>query len=515
MSAKYAESLPSPRIRSIARSLRRQKPYFVPAGLALLIVAVLFLFPKNAVLQPKTVNSSFSKTATYDDLIGAAVRMLQVPCGIQELNTYDRPMDFEMWIEGGPPATSEQLRKYLQVKNRDVDQLRRVHRQVYDLIPANIKGGSFSGKGIVMTADGKYFPTALVAINWFRKRGIKLPIELYISTRELWEARYCDKILPSLNVKCICLEETFGESFEILKGDGHFALKSLAVLASKFDDIYFTDPDSLPIVDIEKYLANPIFQKIGYVFHSDFWPRLTSPLFYEVTDLHLGPDNYGGDSLLQIDRENAIAGWSTESGQFFVKKSTHFRSLLLSHYYNSKAKIWWPLLAQGAPGEGDKEVWPAAAQVLGEPWYQVHVRPHKAGVMKNGPNDGFCMVQQDFIRDYEIFEHGRDDLPPKVMALHFNKLKLNVKRIIEEEFDGSIPRTRFLCELSKIQEMAHVDTDLEVEIFTSMRDVACIWALEKGVTPLDWDDTSIEHYCKILRDHVNWLIANPEVTGLT
>lgn len=214
----------------------------------------------------------------------------------------------------------------------------------------------------------------------------------------------------------------------------------------------------------------------------------------------------------QVDRENAIAGMSTESGQFFVKKSTHFRSLILSLYYNIKGKLWWPLLSQGAPGQGDKEVWPAAAHVLRESWYQTHIKPFEAGYLENGKLHGFCMVQPDFLRDYEIYFHARNHLPIAYMAAHFNMLKLNAQRTLGEN-NEAIPQGRFLGNLSAFQHATNLTGDIELEIWEASRDSACDWIVGRDLVPINLAEmSSASRYCQALRERVEFLINNPEIS---
>lgn len=158
-------------------------------------------------------------------------------------------------------------------------------------------------------------------------------------------------------------------------------------------------------------------------------------------------------------------------------------------------------------------MWPAAAQVLGEPWYQTHRKPLEAGYFENGEVHGFCMVQPDFLRDYEIYFHARDNLPITYMAAHFNMLKLNVQRTLGEN-GGVIPEGRFLGNLSSFQKATGLNSDIELEIWTAARDSACDWAVEKGLVPINWGSaSSAEHYCNVLRSRVEFLIENKEVSA--
>lgn len=508
---------------------RRKSCKVLPPIIVILACLILFYYSYTSGLPFLEVNQSEPREpvkintdgASRRDLIHAIQKMTALSSKTQELSDYIRGIEPDIkGFENDTDlrATSKQLEDYLQVSDEQILDLKQLHERVLEHMPSRLREGEYTGKGIVMSADGSYFPTALANVAWIRNRNYTLPIEIYIPYRRSWEAA-CNDFLPSLNVRCKCLEELYGESllnsFKVPQGKEGYLYKGLSILMSDFDEIYWMDPDSLPLIDVEEGLNEPLFQDIGYIFTSDYWPRLTSPYFYDITNVTLGPDDFGtGKKLLQVDRENAISGLSTESGQFFVKKSQHFKSLVLSVYYNLRGSIWWPLLTQGGPGEGDKEVWPAAAQVLGEPWYQTHTQPLTAGYRQNGDKDefhGMCMIQPEFSVDHRTYDLGRTKTPPKYMALHFNMLKLNVQRVLRDN-GGKIPPFRYLGNVTEFQKSSRINSDIELEMWTAVRDSTCKWAVEKKLVPNDWESLdSARHYCEILEERIQFLAKYPEV----
>ena len=95
----------------------------------------------------------------------------------------------------------------------------------------------------------------------------------------------------------------------------------------------------------------------GLITWPGFWSSSASPLFYEIADFDAPPMN-----LRQ----------STESGEILLSKRSHLRTLLLSTYYNFHGPSqYYPLLSQGAAGEGDEETSVSAALATREQFYQV------------------------------------------------------------------------------------------------------------------------------------------------
>lgn len=451
--------------------------------------------------------------STLGAVVHAVADMLKVPCSVSELSRkYKKkigPDLKEFGSDGRKPATSRQLGKYLKVSRKEVKALRNVHKRILSLLPHRLAPGEVHGNGVVITADGHLFPSALVCIKWIRNINPDIPIELFISDVSLWEPAYCETLLPALNVKCICLEIMYGTLYRSLSGSGGYVNKALALLGSGFDNIYYTDADSLPLMDVNDFFESSIFEQTGFVLTSDFWPRTTSPSFYDIAGLELGSEVSGKSILLQVDRENAIPGRATESGQMLIRKSQHCRLLALALYYNVRGDVWWPLLTQDAPGEGDKEVWAAAAHVLGEPWYQTTSKPLELGLKHSGTIQGFAIAQPHFQQDYEINHEHRKELAPQYMALHSQVLKFNLRTIVMIN-GGKAPTKRFFGSRSSVQQNLDRDDDIELRLWSTIRDVTCDWVVQQNRVPIDWLSENVDNYCDFLNAYVRKLEENPE-----
>jgi len=416
------------------------------------------------------------------------------------------------------PPTTYILSQYLRVSDADVEKLKTSHAQMMDVLPDKVVSNAFAGRGIVMTGGGKYFPMILTALRWLREVDPTTPVEVYMKDKFEYEANICDGLFPKLNAECRVIRDIYGESLSN-KLDTEYALKPLAILASKFDDIYFMDADSYPMNSVNKYFDWDEYKKTGLILNADYWPRYISPFFYDIVGIKLGArarGNHNSDALLQSDRENAIPGKSTESGQVFIRKSTHIKSLLLAMYYNLFGPdIYFTLLMQNGHGEGDKDTYAAAAIICGESYYQTQRRPVTLGTRYGGQNfKGFAMVQPDPMVDYERYEEGKDTTE-KFFALHANSLKSNPKYLLQgytEPIRGAPPlqQGRFFGDMSNIRKEIIEDVDVEQRLFRIMSEVACEWAVKENYVPRDWEDQDPVRFCNILKKHVEWLKTHPD-----
>jgi len=214
---------------------------------------------------------------------------------------------------------------------------------------ASVKGT----RGIVTTAGGDYFSVALVSLRMMRRRGTNLPVEIFISRRAEYEAYTCEIVLPTLNARCIVLEDIL-QSAHVNQGSkpivdiSSYQYKVFAILFSSFSEVLFLDADNFPLIDIAPLFTTfPPFKRLGMVVWPDLWITSISPVFNLVS------------STIPIPR-NVRA--STEAGQIIFNKNKHFLTILMAVYYNYYGPDWYyGLLCQSGIGWGDKETFVAAA----------------------------------------------------------------------------------------------------------------------------------------------------------
>jgi alpha 1,2-mannosyltransferase len=298
----------------------------------------------------------------------------------------------------------------------------------FDDQPHNsVAGGLFNGEGVVTVAGGEYFGPAIVGIKILRETGSNLPVEAFLANEDEWEPELCEKILPSMNAVCLVLTDfldTAADGDDSLKVT-HYQLKSLALLFSSFQHVLYLDSDSIPLVDPSRELfQQDPYITTGFVGFPDFWIGSESPTFYRIAGMSGFPEDL------------PIA--SSEAGQLLVNKNRHLKTLLLAAYYNIYGPDWYyPLLSQGALGQGDKCTFETAAIVLGQPWYRVKTIVKAVGRQTSGGQwQGSGMIQWSPKDDSQFFgfrkQTENSTATVKPAFLHANTPKMNAGHLVDE-----------------------------------------------------------------------------------
>ncbi|KAL2222200.1 putative alpha-1,2-mannosyltransferase [Thermoascus aurantiacus ATCC 26904] len=274
-------------------------------------------------------------------------------------------------------------------------------------------------RGLVSTAGGPYFPVFVSALRMLRRTGSKLPVELFLKDPSEYESDLCESILPGLNARCIMLSDILsnqtGSSVEI----AHYQLKIFAILFSSFEEVIWMDADCFPLHRPEELFDSEPFRSTGMVTWPDFWASTASPVYYNISEQPVPPMTLRA---------------SSETGVILISKKTHFLTLLLAAYYNYYGPShYFMLLSQGAPGEGDKETFLAAASAVGEPFYAVSEPVKPIGhPKKDGKISGSAMVQSDPVEDYLLTSQGKWRVKdpsvakaPRVFFVHAHYPKFN------------------------------------------------------------------------------------------
>lgn len=255
-------------------------------------------------------------------------------------------------------------------------------------------------RGIVSTASGASMPVFMVSIRMLRRTGCTLPVEIFVDEHDPY---ICDELLPTLNARCMTLSTYLGPNISRLN---KYQFKIFAMLFSSFEDLLFLDADNLLITDPTPAFTSPPFNTTGLISWQDFWASSASPHLYTIQNLPIPP-------------MNTLA--STESGQLLISKNTHSTTLLLSTYYNLYGpSLYYELMSQGGPGEGDKETFLAAATALHLPYHQVRKSVDTIGYHDENVTParyhGVAMLQYDPTQDMET----ETTSSPRPWALHHN-----------------------------------------------------------------------------------------------
>ncbi|KAK6465152.1 mannosyltransferase putative-domain-containing protein [Scheffersomyces coipomensis] len=330
----------------------------------------------------------------------------------------------EQYLED-PIRTKDYLGNFLRLSKEEITSLTGSHNKFmekmandwpHDLVNKYNKFNDFmKGDGYVFLSGGKYDQLTLTAIKTLRSNGSKLPVEVIIPYESDYDFEFCNNLLPILGGRCKIMTQYIPH--DIVNEIKGFQLKNVALLISSFENILYLDSDSIPIKNPDVLFINKPFINNHMVVWPDLWRRSTSPLFYEIADIKVNYEKRVRNSYFPGDKRGTLAGKdqysmhdcegampdpSSETGQFLINKRVHFKTLVLSMYYNYFGPdYFYPLFSQGAAGEGDKETFLAAAHKLGLPYYQVREFNREFGTLTSiRRHEVFAMGQYDPIVDY-------------------------------------------------------------------------------------------------------------------
>jgi alpha 1,2-mannosyltransferase len=231
----------------------------------------------------------------------------------------------------------------IRVSVEEKEQLRTNHQKFVDNLGEVGELFPFTrrARGIVTTAGEKYVNALLVSLRVLRRVGSKLPVEVFFDAQTESTDRVCNGMLKKLNAECRFFSDVWIATPDTtyLKS---FQLKVFALLFSSFEDVLFLDADAFPARNPDQLLKVEPYMSMGLVTWPDFWSTTTSPTFWEIASVSDG-----------VAKKEQDARASTESGVMLVSKAKHANTLLLAAYYNYYGPgCYYPLLSQGAQGEG-------------------------------------------------------------------------------------------------------------------------------------------------------------------
>ncbi|RDW87751.1 putative alpha mannosyltransferase protein [Coleophoma crateriformis] len=308
-------------------------------------------------------------------------------------------------IREGPHPVD--LRNLIEMDKDDVEHMRRSHAWYVQQIsqqtpPLFYREGT---RGIVTSAGASYFPPLLVSLQFLRRTGSQLPVEVFLTSEDEYEPLMCEAILPSLNARCIVLSLKLDEyilPFKFTK----YQLKIFAMLFSSFEELLFLDADNFPVENPDEIFVEEPYISQHMVLWPDYWNPTVSPYL---------------NTVIGLDKDVLTNRPTIEAGQILVSKPHHAKTLLLAAYYNAYGDFYYHLMTQGGPGEGDKETFATAALALGIPFYDIKQMARPLG----DRSDGGAVVQTHPLSDFNRTQDGdprplfiHASWPPKLNALH-------------------------------------------------------------------------------------------------
>lgn len=283
---------------------------------------------------------------------------------------------------------------YINISEDDVAASRTAHGDIVEYIHQRAEMLSFrpGTRGIATTAGGKYIPVLLVSLRLLRQTGSTLPVEVFLSQWSEYDYHTCEKVLPSLNARCLVLSDMWSTT-PSFRAVHQYQFKVFALLYSSFEDVLFLDADAFPLHDPNILFDAEPYRTTGFVTWPDFWASTTHASFYNIASIDPAPPR--------------DLRYASESGEMLMSKPKHAATLLLATYYNYYGPdCFYHLLSQGAGGEGDKETFLHAAMALNASFWDVRAKVLALGSHESGEWRGAGMIQHDPMEDYDLEMEG-------------------------------------------------------------------------------------------------------------
>lgn len=311
----------------------------------------------------------------------------------------------------------------------------------------------YHGDGIVILTSQDFLPGALVTIGQLRETGSLLPIEVILDYEKDYDYEMCEVMLPKLNARCLIVERELGPELMKSLGLKKFLLKVVGVLVSRFDNIILLDADNIPIKNVDKLLESDAYRDTKFLLWPDMWHRGTSPMFYDLIDREIGEvvhreglkNNEDWDVYLKQDKHNGVAfndlegtfpGRLVETGQMIFSMVEHFRAFVLALYYNVYGDShYYYLLFQGSFGEGDRETFLPALEVMNEPYYLSTYNVWLTGFIdSNNMARETTIIQYDIDQTYHFEREWRSWLKKKKLdtRLTLNQENEYTRSLVQE-----------------------------------------------------------------------------------
>lgn len=381
----------------------------------------------------------------------------------------------------GGSHTKENFLSKAYISEEVYNELKEKHKNIMSQLPTGLADITFKKDttGVVFVGGGRFSWLSYLSLVALREAGSKLPVEIMMPKFSDYEKEkeFCNEVLPNMNAACVVIPDKLGSTVMLnwSKKLQNYQFKSLALMTSSFQNILLLDSDNIVVKNPDKVFESLLFKKYGMITWPDYWERTISPVFYDIANVKVNelkrvrynrfPLNVPAterSNLKQSDIENVpfhdldgtIPSLSTESGQLFIDKATHGKTLLMALYYNIYGpNLYYKLFSLGEQGEGDKDTFVAAATVAKQKFYQVKSFIKTFGYLDaNGKFQGVAMGQKDALADVKLFNEkivdGYNTGPPKPLDEQVEDLR----KILKDSFDShnDVPLFAIHCNYPKL-----------------------------------------------------------------
>ncbi|KAF2664328.1 nucleotide-diphospho-sugar transferase [Microthyrium microscopicum] len=315
--------------------------------------------------------------------------------------------------------------------------------------------------GIVMMGGGQFNFLVLLSLRMLRRSGSKLPVQVFLANAGEYDDVMCNEHFPALNASCQILTTTLSATPNAAK-ISQYQYKAFAILFSSFENVFFLDADAFVAFNPDPIFTSTPFTTKGLVTWPDLWAETSSPLFFKMANIPVTP----------------VSRYSSDSGVLLYSKRKHAASLILATYYNYYGpNFYYPLLSQGAHGQGDKETYLHAALALGLDAWHVKTPLWQIGTWNKRKFSRIGMGQHWPHDDYAISAGANKRVRPFV--LHIN----NPFKMVPSKMFGfwtptrkSGKRVRIMGTKASMKEW--FGYDVEAVAWGEMKKLACELGME-------------------------------------
>jgi hypothetical protein len=206
--------------------------------------------------------------------------------------------------------------------------------------------------------------SAYISASELRLHGWQYPIELWYLGEEEMDGKL-SMAFSSLGVTCVNTKQFLSGS--PMRCFGGWESKIFSVLQSRLEEILFLDADCVPVANPAPLFSLNDYGHTGAIF----WPDL---------ERHRHDSNQARWPVFGVPYRD-VPEW--ETGQFLVNKAQCWKSLLLSHFYNSNSDYYYQFV------RGDKDCCHMAWLKTGQPFSLMpDTEAREWGLRQYGPSGG-------------------------------------------------------------------------------------------------------------------------------
>ena len=256
--------------------------------------------------------------------------------------------------DGARAPPLEIIQNFIKISIEDATLSRESHAGVLKRIPSYPEN-TFSSRGIIMLAGGRYNMYAATALGVIRETGSRLPIEVWMNDTAEEKKGLCDELAKE-GMMCKWLSD-YVDWHQRQTG---YQLKVMTMMFSSFQQFLFLDADNQPVKNPDAIFDSQSFIDNGAILWLDYWDHTRAPLLPYIVGLI-----DGASELFRKDK-------TVESGQVVWDKKRHwmvykpqallpasiltlvprslFALLLITTFMDLSITIPWPHKASQAGG---------------------------------------------------------------------------------------------------------------------------------------------------------------------